>query len=571
MSLDQLAVAIDRFVVERERRQNGAAIAASANAPRAGAMTANRRQPLRTPTTQGRTGPRVTAATGCSTITAGMELTSRDQLGQLAAEALEQMVATPGAPRRQLLARARWELPPERRLGTDALANGRLIEAVCSPQAVVASGGVCLPVNVTYGVPTWAGATRPLRDALPAFQADRGGLRFVSPPDLGVPSLQSTPPSGLASATTVWTEATDANPAGATKPVFVVNCGSEQLVYVNAVVSRLQFGNMMGRFAPEQIAANTDVAMAAAAREAELELLVQMFGSSKQIKASEYLGATRDLLASADLLSSQYRYSHRIPRATTLTAVFPAWALDVIRADLAREIGHGTAGGDRLGLTDDQIEAWFAARNIRPIWTLDSVKAGTYGVGGTAIPNQFFPLAGTTAPTATWPGQSSHSAFTLAWLLYAEGSFQFLDGGRLTLGVVRDSTLDATNDYETFVESFEGVAFRGLDCYQVQSTILPTGGSAGTVRGDSVPRVTMPTDPDRLVVDDLALRFDPDERERLQEIEDAVAMRARPVTHIRVDGEQTTVYGSHLSAADEAHYERLYRDALQRHRGLAAG
>ena len=61
------------------------------------------------------------------------------------------------------------------------------------------------------------------------------------------------------------------------------------------------------------------------------------------------------------------------------------------------------------------------------------------------------------------------------------GSFQFLDGGRLDLGVVRDSVLDATNDYETFVEPLEGIAFRGNEVYQVQSTILPTGGSAGSV------------------------------------------------------------------------------------------
>ncbi len=40
----------------------------------------------------------------------------------------------------------------------------------------------------------------------------------------------------------------------------------------------------------------------------------------------------------------------------------------------------------------------------------------------------------------------------LCWLLYPEGTFQFLDGGRLDLGVCRDSTLDATNDYESFVE-----------------------------------------------------------------------------------------------------------------------
>lgn len=30
---------------------------------------------------------------------------------------------------------------------------------------------------------------------------------------------------------------------------------------------------------------------------------------------------------------------------------------------------------------------------------------------------------------------------------------QYLDGGRLDLGVVRDLTLDATNDYETFSRS----------------------------------------------------------------------------------------------------------------------
>jgi hypothetical protein len=61
------------------------------------------------------------------------------------------------------------------------------------------------------------------------------------------------------------------------------------------------------------------------------------------------------------------------------------------------------------------------------------------------------------------------------------GTFQFLDGRRLDLGVVRDSTLDATNDYETFLELFEGIAFRGNECPQVQSTIMPNGGSARTI------------------------------------------------------------------------------------------
>jgi hypothetical protein len=427
-------------------------------------------------------GVTVRAELGARHIAPGAALTSSAELGELLCEALEQL--NDGGPQRRSLrcARATWDLPPERRLGhTDAAGNMAKIAAICEPAAVLASGGVCLPVNVDYSVPVWSTSDRPLRDGLPAFQADRGGVRYISPPDIGVPSLQATA-SGAGTATSVWSEATDASPAGATKPVWVVACGSEQLVYVNAIPTRVQFGNMQGRFAPEQVAANTEQAISVAAREAELELLTTMYGGSKQVKPEQYLGATRDLLASVDLLVSQYRYSHRIPKTAAFTAVFPDWARDVIRADMAREIGHDNAGMvNVLAVSDAQIDGWFAERNVNVIWTLDGLKAGTYGTGGSAITNQFFPLLGTNAPEPQWPGETSDGSFMLSWLLYVEGSYQFLDGGRLDLGVVRDSTLDATNDYETFVETFETVAFRGLEAYQVQSTILPNGGTAGTV------------------------------------------------------------------------------------------
>ncbi|HTU38623.1 MAG TPA: hypothetical protein VMF35_11555, partial [Acidimicrobiales bacterium] len=61
-------------------------------------------------------------------------------------------------------ARARWShlYPDERRLGmNDGYANAQKVAAVCAPEVVVASGGVCLPVNVDYSVPTWAGSDRP--------------------------------------------------------------------------------------------------------------------------------------------------------------------------------------------------------------------------------------------------------------------------------------------------------------------------------------------------------------------------------------------------------------------------
>ena len=387
------------------------------------------------------------------------------------------------------VASVEWTYPEDRILGNDAQRNTEMIERVCGigagrvdrTGALVATGGVCLPVNVDYSVPTWSTADRPLRDGLPGFQATRGGIRFVSPPDIGVPSLQASA-SGAGTSVGIWTEATDANPAGATKPVWVVACGSEQVVYVNAIPTRVQFGNMESRFAPEQVAANTQQAIAVSAREAELELLTLMYNNSKQVVPAQYLGATRDILASVDLLLEQYLYSHRIPRTAAFTAVFPEWAKGVIRADLARETAHDNAGSvNVLSITDAQIEDWFAARNINVIWTIDGLKAGTYGTGGQAITNQFFGVLGTSGAAPQWPGQSANGAFILSWLLYVEGTFQFLDGGRLDLGVVRDSLLDSTNDYETFVEIFEGIAFRGLECYQVQSTIKPGGGSAGTV------------------------------------------------------------------------------------------
>lgn len=428
--------------------------------------------------------PVVAAMASAAGVPAGTELGSREQLAELTAEVLRDQLSQwrAGEGRRSaLVASATWSYPENRRLGRDPVENGAIFDSICSPKAVVASGGICLPVNVDYSVPTWAVSDRPLRDGLPAFQADRGGLRYVTPPDIGVVDLQGGEASGAGSATGIWTESTDAAPGAATKPVFVIPCAAEQLVYVGAIPTRLQMGNMLGRFAPEQVAANTDVAMAAAAREQELNLLAQMYNNTKQVTPAQYLGATRDLLASVDVLSAQYRYSHRLADDQPLTAVFPSWAKALIRADMAREVGHDNSGvQNALAITDAVIMDWFDARGINVIWTLDGVQSGTYGDGGSATKNQYFGLA-TAGAAPQWPNQSDDGSVQIAWLLFAEGSYQFLDGGRLDLGVVRDSTLDSTNDYETFIESFEGVAFRGIEAFQVQSVVLPTGGSAGTV------------------------------------------------------------------------------------------
>ena len=229
----------------------------------------------------------ITASMAGNGIAAGQVLTDRAQLAEVTSETLIRIQQDPvHFGRKHTVARVRWEYPEDRQLGDSITENTRKLDAVCgltAPRfnkhtgALVATGGICLPTNVDYSVPTWSTADRPLRDGLPQFQATRGGMQFVTPPDIGVPTLQGGTASGAGLATGIWTEATDANPAGATKPVWQVTCGSPQQVYVDAIPTRVEFGNMISRFAPEQVAANTEQAIATAAREAELNLLGKMY------------------------------------------------------------------------------------------------------------------------------------------------------------------------------------------------------------------------------------------------------------------------------------------------------
>jgi len=449
--------------------------APTASAPARAAASAGRAARMSHQQRPARLGPEAEAPRSGATLTASAALvnelgngpvTDRLALGAAMANALRRMDRN-GAPRGNVMvASASWEYPEDRRLGQDAYRNTEIMDAVTSPAAIVASGGICAPVNVDYSVPTWSTAERPLRDGLPPFSADRGGLTYVTPPQI----------SGLLGATEVWTEATDADPGDATKPVLVVACGDSQTVYVDAIPTRLQFGNMQSRFAPEQIAANTDLAIAAAAQVAELNLLSLIDASSTTATSAALLGASRDLLTALDLSISAYRFRNRFPRTLSLTAIFPDWAKDLIRLDIAREIAHDDSGTPVRAVPDAMIESWFSMRGVNVIWTLDGRPSYS---GGTDYAAQTFATQSTNAALVSFPAE-------VVWNLFVEGTFTFLDGGRLDLGIVRDSTLDSTNDYETFVETFEGVAFRGYTAYKIVSTVCPTGGSAGTVDTSSI-------------------------------------------------------------------------------------
>jgi hypothetical protein len=111
---------------------------------------------------------------------------------------------------------------------------------------------------------------------------------------------------------------------------------------------------------------------------------------------------------------------------------------------------------DQHALADARIMRWFASRNINASWSLEGLP--TYGGPG----------VGTTSVLAEFPT-------TIEWDLFAEGTFLFLDGGTLDIGIIRDSTLVGTNDYKMFMETFEAVAKVGPESLHVTSTFDASG------------------------------------------------------------------------------------------------
>lgn len=402
------------------------------------------------------------AQRGGAGFATGAEITTLEQLGRIGADALTRSSGDQDI----IIASMATSYPKERTLTRDdGDKNSKMMADATSYEAITASGGTCLPVNVDYSLPVLGDTDRPVKAALPTFNADRGGLRFVSQPNFVGGSW--------ASATVLWTEANDISLSSpTTKPILTIACGTETLVYVDAIPTRAKIGNFMARFNPEQVAANLQLIQVAAARFAEINLLNKIHAGSIEVTTAKLLGTVRDLLANLDLLIAAYRQRHRLNDTHSLRAILPSFAKNMMRADLARQLATDLGGGvDALSITDAQINAWFSARSVNVSWTIDPIAAqgsgNVYGLQG-------FTAAQAPGAITDWPAQ-------VVWWLFTEGDWVFLDGGQLNLGVVRDNTGNNTNDYQMFQETFEGLAFRGVESLHVISTVRPNGASAGTV------------------------------------------------------------------------------------------
>lgn len=421
----------------------------------------------------------ITAGADIPGVPMGSDLPNMGAIAEAMAKRMHGMRRTSGGDGEQhTVATIVTSFPEDRVLRSgESESNKVKIDKVASPEAVVAAGGFCAPLETNYDILGFGVTNRPVRDSLATFSADRGGIRWMNTPVLGdIPTYDYDGPEGTSSMTdyntgdypdgaaiSVWNIAADEDAVDGTptKPCFRIQCIGESEAYLEAVPVCLTIGNLMARAFPELIEANNNLALVTHARFAEQRLLRKIGALSTQVTGTaRILGAARDFFNQADRAAVAYRHRHRLAENETLRVIVPTWLKNLMRADLVMEM-PGDGKDANFELAEAKINRWFAVRNLNVTWHIDG-EAG-----------QYFAPQGNGA-LVDYPS-------TVVWYLFAEGTFLFLDGGTLDLGLVRDSTLNSTNDYKMFAETFEGVAKRGVESYRIVSTLRATGEAAGLV------------------------------------------------------------------------------------------
>jgi len=440
--------------------------------------------------TIGKNGKKATTAPATTALTVRAHATSLAQLPTLpsgteldrngladATLELHNRLARSSVTGKQYVARFSYEYPEERILRRDVQAgvNSAKIEGVTEPGALTAAG-LCAPLETLYDINVVGVTQRPIRDALARFAVDRGGIQYRMPMD----ALTMTDGLGIWTVTDDETVGTDPETDPA-KTCAIIDCPDVTEAVVYSTYLCLQYPNFSARFDREWVDATTRAAMIAWARFAENQLLSRILAGSKLIYQDTVVSATRDVLVAIDKTVAYYRNRHRLDSMVPLRMILPRWVLDLFRADMAR----GFPGDlDALAVADATIMGWFRARGVNVTFHLDGLAGAT--VNSQAIPNQFYAnvAAGAVIPEFIDKIDS---------VLFAEGDWLYLDGGTLDLGLVRDSSLNAINRYQQFVENFEGVAFNGIESLRMVLQVYPRGASVGTIE-PTLTRAAIPED-----------------------------------------------------------------------------
>jgi hypothetical protein len=322
-------------------------------------------------------------------------------------------------------------------------------------EALVASGGLCAPLTPIYSMPNFGTEAEPVWDALPVFRANRGGVN--------VPT--ATYIADITEAISSISEADDAlGGTFATKSCQDLDCPDYTETAVQILAHCREYGNLNARAWPEKIAHENALTMQALSRTSEGFMLDRIKALSVNVtNGAETLGALIYLVDAIVKSAFGIRTRLRMPAGARFRALLPSYALDLLVLDTIQ------TPFDRFRSKED-LDRYLRSVGIDPVYYIDTPSTGD---------SQIADSAQTAAAIDGFPNN-------VQWAIYPEGAFIGVDMGVLELGIVRDSTLNSTNDFQVFGERFRNVARLAPEqaCYWVSTDWCPVGSfpPAGTAR-----------------------------------------------------------------------------------------
>ena len=340
-----------------------------------------------------------------------------------------------------------------------------VMQAAANPEALVAAGGWCSPSEISYDFYNIVAEDGAI--VLPTTGIRRGGMRWPTSPSFG----------DLASSTGLWhwnetqdIAAVTGTGQSGTKTCARVPCAAFNEARLEGEGICITAGNLTTDAWPEQIANFMRLVNATHMHRVNSFFINALIAGSTAVTPTQtaLTSATSNILAAVEHQVWDLRTKYAMADTAILEAVFPSWALGIIRADLSRRKGWNSPN-DALSISNAEIAAWFTQRWISVQFVQDFDVRGA---------NQFGQSA---ALTAAWPT-------TVRFLLYPAGTWVRGNGLSLDLGVIRDSTLNATNDYTAaWSEEFFLLAKIGHESRIVSCTsVVPSGATGADVASAGV-------------------------------------------------------------------------------------
>jgi hypothetical protein len=365
-----------------------------------------------------------------------------------------------GGEQKFLLATRHTEFSPDVTLiPGDHEGNMAKLQAIGTPflgnegmEALVAAGGICAPPTPFYDPPGFASRARPVRDALPTLNAPRGG---VSIPAVNLIDRADT-------GVTVIEEDEDAQGGTfAVKACRRVECVEWTDTFVGIISHCLEVGNLNAITWPEGVALENDNLMAGWAATADTRLLNRLKALSINVETgTQAYNAIAEMVYALLRAKASIRSVLRADDASLrYTAVIPEYVKELIASDfIAQQVDTNRF------VTPAAVEGYLADYGVDIYWYKDTPTTGT---------SQIFSAEVDSAAADSldkFPAE-------LQYGLWINGEFARLDTGDLELGVVRDSDLNSSNDYQLFGESFENVVRIGpaQGARWITQPLCPTG------------------------------------------------------------------------------------------------